>query len=81
MLYSQWTNDTTSCTFNQTPAANTSCHDEVDFSLCFEDTAILFGICVIFWVLAGLTFCHGFGIKPSLDFGPLHAIKLVRVSM
>ena len=37
----------------------TSCHDEVDLSLCFEDTAILYGICAAFMILAGFYFFFG----------------------
>ena len=77
LYFSQWTDGSTSCTFESAPVTNASCHDKVDLSLCFEDTAILFGICAVFWVLAGLTCCHRNSIKPSLDFGFLHAIKLV----
>ena len=58
----------------------TSCYDEVDFSLCFEDTAILYGICTTFWVLAGFSFFRANpGLRPGLEFGPFHASKLVRV--
>ena len=80
----QWDNSSVACSFykpQDTGAVGnvTSCHDEVDFSLCFEDTAILYGICVTFWVLSGLSFCRGNGLRPKLDFGLLHASKLVRV--
>ena len=80
---SQWEDGNTSCRFHLSPnvgitgANRTSCHDEADFSLCFEDTAILYGICLTFWVLAGLSFFRGNGLRPKLDFGPLHASKLV----
>ena len=62
--------------------ANASCNSgTMDFTLCFEDTAILYGICVIFWVLAGLSFlCGGDVVKhasSSLPCGSLHAIKVV----
>ena len=30
-----------------------------------------------FWVLAGLSFFRVNGLRPNLDFGPLHASKLV----
>ena len=71
----QWTDESTSCSYYV--GNRTSCHDEVDFSLCFEDAAILYGICAIFWVLAGLSFFRGNGLRPRLDFGVLHASKLV----
>ena len=77
----QWTDGAASCRFYRTPdsvaTANTSCHDEVDFSLCFEDTAILYGICATFWLLSGFSFFRGNGLKPRLDLGLLHASKLV----
>ena len=77
----QWQDGSTACSFYRSPSEivgnGSSCHDEVDFSLCFEDTAILYGICLVFWVLAGFSFCRGNGLKPRLDFGPLHIIKLV----
>ena len=81
----QWEHGTSACTFYRTTrsaailGANSSCHDEVDFSLCFEDTAILYGICTVFWVLAEFSFCRGNpGLKPPLNFRPLYASKLVR---
>ena len=83
--YVQWEDGTSACNFYYTRSeatvpigANTSCHDEVDFSLCFEDTAILYGICTVFWVLAGLSFFRGNpGLRPPLTFRPLYASKLV----
>ena len=62
--------------------ANATCYSgAVDFTLCFEDTVILYGICVVFWVLAGLSFlCGGDVVKnasSSLPCGGLHAIKVV----
>ena len=64
------------------PVANATCYsDTVDFTLCFEDTAILYGICIIFWVLAGFSFlCGGDVIKrasSTLPCGSLHIIKVV----
>ena len=62
---------------------NVTCHDYVDLSVCFEDTAILIGICVIFWLLAGLKFlvttCTP-ATRP-LPFSRLHASKLVRPNL
>ena len=79
-LLMQWSEGSTVCRFyGTTVGANSSCHDEVDFSLCFEDTAILYGIFTVFWVLAGLSFCRGNGLKPRLDFGVFHASKLVKL--
>ena len=80
-MHTQWTDGMSACRFYRTldsvATANTSCHDEVDFSLCFEDTAILYGICTTFWVLSGFSFFRGNGLKPGLDFGLLHVSKLV----
>ena len=80
----QWEDGTSACSFYRisdsgaTVGANASCHDEVDFSLCFEDTAIFYGICTTFWVLAGFSFFRGNqGLKPPLNLGPLYASKLV----
>ena len=82
----QWEDATSACSFYRTKSseatvpigANTSCHDEVDFSLCFEDTAILYGICTVFWVLAGFSFFRGNpGLNPPVNFRPLYASKLV----
>ncbi|CAI8018869.1 Multidrug resistance-associated protein 1 [Geodia barretti] len=60
---------------------NVTCHDYVDLSVCFEDTAILIGICVIFWLLAGLMFlvttCTP--VTRPLPFSRLHASKLLLV--
>ena len=59
--------------------------DTVDFTLCFEDTAILYSICVIFWVLAGFSLlCGGDVIKhasSTLPCGSLHIIKVVYAYM
>ena len=80
--HTQWADSSCSFVLGQDSVAvgnHSSCHDEVDFSLCFEDTAILYGICITFWFLAGLSFFRGNGLRPKLDFGPLHASKLVCV--
>ena len=77
-MHTQWTDGMSACrSLDSVATANTSCHDEVDFSLCFEDTAILYGICTTFWVLSGFSFFRGNGLKPGLDFGLLHVSKLV----
>ena len=81
----QWSEKDSACNFRAAPGSvglslvngSTSCHDEVDLSLCFEDTAVLYGICLTFWVLAGLSFFRGNGLRPKLNFRPLHASKLV----
>ena len=56
----------------------TTCHDYVDLSVCFEDTAILIGICVIFWMLAGLKFLvTSCSQAKTLPYSKLHACKQV----
>lgn len=54
------------------------CHDRVDLTLCFEDTAVLGGICALLWLLAGAFFVCGNSFKPPLRWSPLHAANLVR---
>ena len=55
---------------------NDTWYDEVDLSLCFEDTAILYAICIIFWLLAALRFV--FHTKqPPLPFSKLNITKIV----
>lgn len=55
-----------------------SCHDYVDFSLCFEDTAMLYGALLLCWVVAGLMFLFGRNnYQLSLPFSLIHATKLV----
>ena len=57
---------------------NDTCHDSVDVSLCFEDTTILIGICVIFWLLAGLDFLVSTcSTTKSLPYSRVHACKQV----
>ena len=71
-----------SCIINNTHALNTTagvCHDGVDLSVCFEDSAVLYAICIFLWVFAGLEFLLGRNsIKPKIYFNLLHALKLVR---
>lgn len=54
---------------------NATCHDEVDFSLCFEDTAILYSICAIFWLLAGLELLFLKSARPRISFNWLNTTK------
>jgi len=84
----QWRDGLTYCSFKDLCTINTtlpsnathcSCHDEVDLSVCFEDSAVLYGIFILFWFLAGLEFLLGrSNIKPKINFNLLHAAKLVR---
>ena len=52
-------------------------HDEEDFSQCFEDTAILYGVCLVAWVLGGLQFIFASHSQRKLPINPLHIAKLV----
>ena len=61
----------------QDHVANQTCFDEVDLTRCFEDTAILYGISIIFWLLAGLEFCCYRPGKPRLKLGRLSITKTV----
>jgi hypothetical protein len=88
-MYCMQVSDTTVCRYHQEnttiAVANATCYDDVmDFTLCFEDTAILYGICVIFWVLAGFSFlCGGDVIKhasSALPCGSLHVVKVVCIA-
>lgn len=57
---------------------NRTCHDEVDLSVCFEDTAILITVCALFWVFAGFKFITSRYPKVPLPFSLLHGCKQVR---
>ena len=74
----QWRDEAESCSIHSS-LNSTSCHDGVDLPLYFEDTAILYGICAAFLVLAALSFVCGNGLKATLPVGLLHSIKLVGV--
>ena len=75
----QWQDESETCRFHS--ALNlTNCHDGVDLPLCFEDTAILYGICAVFLVLAACSFMCGNSLKAKLTIGLLHSIKLVGTS-
>lgn len=60
-------------------SSNNGTSDVVDFTLCFEDTAILYGVCMVVWILAGFSFIcasyHRRGIRISL----LHLAKIVSI--
>ena len=47
--------------------------------MCFEDTAVLIGICTLFWLLAGIKFLVPNGLKSSLPLSILHICKLVNI--
>jgi hypothetical protein len=51
--------------------------DSVDFSLCFQDTAILYAIVVIFWILSAVNFLCANGNKPSIPFNWKNVTKIV----
>ena len=77
----QWKNEADSCQFHGLPSSpalnSTGCHDGVDFSLCFEDSAILYVISVVFLAVAGFSFFCGNSQRPKLPVGLLHSFKLV----
>ena len=52
-------------------------HDEVDFSQCFEDTAILYGVCLVVWVLGGLQFIFASYHRRKIPINLPHIAKLV----
>ncbi|XP_065898603.1 multidrug resistance-associated protein 1-like isoform X2 [Dysidea avara] len=55
---------------------NDTWHDEVDLAQCFQDTAVLYSICVIFWVLAALRFVF-LTRHPPLSYSWLSITKMV----
>lgn len=58
--------------------ASSQSHDEVDLTLCFEDTAILYSICALFYLLAALEFlCSNHKHVQRTPLGYLHLLKLV----
>ena len=80
MILFQWRGVHKACPYGNGGGSNSttgSCHDAVDLPLCFEDTAILYGITAAFLVLAGFTFVCGNGLKARLSVGLLHSIKMV----
>ena len=52
-------------------------HDEVDITQCFNDTAVLYSIAVIFLVFTFIKFLCGRGNKPAIPFSYLNVIKIV----
>lgn len=65
------------------PGSNTSCgpedcaHDEVDLTLCFEDTAILYSISAVFCLFAALEFLVSNKRGQRTPFGCVHLFRLV----
>ena len=57
--------------------SSSGCHDEVDFTLCFEDTAVLYGVCLVAWVLGGLAFLCAPYHRKRLRISYLHLAKIV----
>lgn len=59
---------------------NGSCtaHDAVDIPLCFTDTAILYVVCIIMWLMAGLEFCFTSTRHPQIPINSVSISKLVR---
>lgn len=59
----------------------TTWHDRYDVTLCFEDTAILCGICIIFWILVGLKFVFGKQRKKTIiPRNKLNMLKMVNIA-
>ncbi|XP_064405656.1 multidrug resistance-associated protein 1-like [Halichondria panicea] len=65
------------------PDNRTSCYDEVDLSLCFEDSAIFYGIVAlflflaVFWFISAIPVVCGSQTRPSIPIGLLHVAKLL----
>ncbi len=65
------------------PGNRTSCYDEVDLSLCFEDSAIFYGIVAfflflaVFWFISAIPVVCGSQTRPRIPLGVLHVTKLV----
>ena len=63
------------------PANRTQCYDEVDLSLCFEDSAILYGIVGLLSLLAaaqlGVAFFGNGKNGHRMSVNILHVAKLV----
>ena len=58
-------------------SCNTTRHETVDFTICFEDTVFLCGICTTFSLAAGLRLLLGNHKGPPVPFNRLNAIKTV----
>eukprot|EP00731_Ephydatia_muelleri_P028692 Em0020g336a len=60
----------------------TTWHDRYDVTLCFEDTAILCGICIIFWILVGLKFVFGKQRKKTIiPRNKLNMLKMLLIGV
>ena len=60
------------------PVSNgTDWHDNVDLPLCFQDTAVLYSILTVFWLLAAIKFLCGDTTKPAVPFSWLNIVKSV----
>ncbi len=57
---------------------HTVCQDDVDLTICFEDTAILYLICVSLWLLTGLEFLTtSRKTRDRIAFNHLNVSKIV----
>ena len=65
------------CMCVQRDDSSNGSHDEVDFSLCFEDTAILYGVCLVVWILAAFVAVCAPYQRKSLPLSLLHLGKIV----
>lgn len=52
-------------------------HDGVDLPLCFTETAVLYGVCVLMWLMASLEFFFTRNRRPKVPFNPLNVTKMV----
>ena len=52
-------------------------HDSVDLPICFTDTAILYGVCVLMWLLAGVEFIFRRHQYPRIPWNLVNISKLV----
>ena len=75
--FTQWKDGSDACRYSLRSVNSSNCHDGVDLPLCFEDTAILYGICAPFLVLVSFSFLCGKDHRNGLEFSLLFATKLV----
>ena len=67
---------------NDTLLSNESIwHDQVDITLCFTDTAVLYSIAVIFWICTCFKFVCGRSNRSAIPFNYLNLIKIVSCSL
>ncbi|KAL5473787.1 hypothetical protein EMCRGX_G028343 [Ephydatia muelleri] len=62
-------------------SCNTTRHETVDFTICFEDTVFLCGICTTFSLAAGLRLLLGNHKGSPVPFNRLNAIKTLAIAV